>query len=120
MRSGSGRAPKNASPKVSNHGSIEVGNIVGRGTMRISSTAKPTASEVAYYKVLKGQLDAVLAEFNAVTSHELADFNRAVADQKITPVTLLPTVATEEEETRANAILALRALINFIYFASTY
>jgi photosystem II stability/assembly factor-like uncharacterized protein len=65
-----------------------------------SADTKPTASEAAYYQVLKKQLDAVLAEFHGAVDRELADFNAAVGQQKIAPVVLLPKV---EEGSAASA-----------------
>ena len=64
-----------------------------------SADAKPTASETAYYQVLKKQLDAVLAEFQGIADHDLADFNKTVEGQKIAPVVLLPKVEEETPET---------------------
>ncbi len=57
--------------------------------------AKPTASQAAYYLVLKKELDGVLAEFQDAVDHDLADFNRTVEQEKITPVTVLPKVGEE-------------------------
>jgi photosystem II stability/assembly factor-like uncharacterized protein len=57
--------------------------------------ARPTASQAAYYEVLKKQLDGVLAEFRDAVDHDLADFNRTVAQEKVAPVTLLPKVGEE-------------------------
>jgi hypothetical protein len=60
-----------------------------------SADAKPTAAEEAYYQVLKKQLDGVLSDFRNVVDHDLGDFNRAVQEQKIAPVTVLPKVGDE-------------------------
>ena len=57
-----------------------------------SADTKPTASETAYYQVLKRQLDAVLAEFQGIADRDVADFNKTVESQKIAPVVLLPKV----------------------------
>ena len=43
-----------------------------------SADAKPTASQQAYYLVLKKQLDAVLVEFQQAVDRDLADFHAAV------------------------------------------
>jgi photosystem II stability/assembly factor-like uncharacterized protein len=60
-----------------------------------SADTKPTASQEAYYRLLKKQLDAILAEFKDVVDHDVADFNAAVQTQKIAPVTVLPKVGEE-------------------------
>jgi len=60
-----------------------------------SADTKPTASQEAYYLVLKKQLDGIQAEFKGVVDHDLADFNAAVQAQKIAPVTVLPKVGDE-------------------------
>jgi hypothetical protein len=60
-----------------------------------SADTKPTASQQAYFLVLRKQLDAVLAEFKDVVGRDLADFNAAVLGQKIEPVTVLPKVGEE-------------------------
>ena len=60
-----------------------------------SADARPTASQQAYYLVLKKQLDAVAADFKDACDHDLADFNAAVQGQKIAPVTVLPKVGDE-------------------------
>jgi hypothetical protein len=60
-----------------------------------SADTKPTASQEAYYRLLKKQLDAILAEFKDVVDHDVADFNAAVQAQKIAPVTVLPKVGEE-------------------------
>ena len=57
-----------------------------------SADSKPTAAEAEYYQVLKKQLGAVLAEFQGVVDHDVADFNAAVEGQKLAPVTVLPKV----------------------------
>ncbi len=41
-----------------------------------TADAKPTAGAVKYYDVLKGQLDAVLAEYRAIETKDLPEFNR--------------------------------------------
>ncbi len=60
-----------------------------------SADAKPTASQAEYYLVLKKELDGILAEFRDAVDHDLADFNRTVADEKVAPVTVLPKVGDE-------------------------
>jgi hypothetical protein len=60
-----------------------------------SADTKPTASQAAYYLVLKKDLDGILAEFQDAVDHDLADFNRTVAQEKIPSVTVLPKVGDE-------------------------
>jgi hypothetical protein len=60
-----------------------------------SADTKPTASQAEYYLVLKKELDGILAEFRDAVDHDLADFNRTVADEKVAPVTVLPKVGEE-------------------------
>ncbi|MEP6471963.1 MAG: glycosyl hydrolase, partial [Acidobacteriota bacterium] len=42
-----------------------------------SADAKPTASAVVYYDVLKKRLDAIVAEYRSLLDRDVADFNRA-------------------------------------------
>jgi photosystem II stability/assembly factor-like uncharacterized protein len=51
-----------------------------------SADAKPTTASVKYYDLLKGRLDAVKAEFQAILDKDVKDFNKAVEDAKIPPV----------------------------------
>ena len=60
------------------------------------SDGKPTDSAVAYSGVLDRQLTALLDQLQQVVEHDLADFNRTVAEQKIAPVTLIPKVFEDE------------------------
>ena len=55
-----------------------------------SADAKPTASSVQYYGLLKGRLDAVKAEYRTILDTGVKDFNRAVAEAKIPPVAPAP------------------------------
>jgi photosystem II stability/assembly factor-like uncharacterized protein len=51
-----------------------------------SADAKPTDSEVAYYKEIRGRLDGILAELKGVLDGDLTAFNRAVAEAGIPPI----------------------------------
>jgi photosystem II stability/assembly factor-like uncharacterized protein len=55
-----------------------------------SADARPTPAEDTYYKELKSRLTAAKAEFQKIVDTDLADFNRAVAEQNIPPV-VVPT-----------------------------
>jgi len=61
-----------------------------------SADTKPTASQEAYYKILRKQLDGIVVEFQAAVDKDLADFDRAVQEQKMAPVTVLPKVGEAE------------------------
>ena len=55
-----------------------------------SADARPTPSSVQYYALLKGRLDAIEAEFQGILDKDVREFNRAVQDAKIPPVTAAP------------------------------
>jgi len=57
-----------------------------------SADARPTASSVQYYGLLKARLDAVKAEYKAILDTGVKDFNRAVAEAKIPPVAPAPKI----------------------------
>ena len=57
-----------------------------------SADAKPTPGSVRYYDVLKGRLEAILAELSGVLEKDLADFNRAVEAAKLAPVVPAPKI----------------------------
>ena len=51
-----------------------------------SADAKPTAASEVYYTQIRGQLDAILAERDAIFSKDLAEFNATVRAEDIAPV----------------------------------
>jgi hypothetical protein len=55
-----------------------------------SADAKPTDSSVVYYRQIRAQLDAILAELKAVLDSDLAEFNKAVRAAEIPPVVVPP------------------------------
>jgi photosystem II stability/assembly factor-like uncharacterized protein len=57
-----------------------------------SADAKPTASSVAYYDVLKSRLAAILAEYQGLVDGDVADFNRAVTSAGIPPAVAAPKI----------------------------
>ena len=57
----------------------------GRGASR-----SPRPAETAYYAELKAKLDTVLAEVNGLFEKDLSEFNAAVRDAGIPPVSVLP------------------------------
>jgi hypothetical protein len=57
-----------------------------------SADARPTATSVQYFELLKGRLDAVKAEYKAILDTGVKDFNRAVAEAKIPPVAPAPKI----------------------------
>ncbi|HET7453797.1 MAG TPA: glycosyl hydrolase [Thermoanaerobaculia bacterium] len=61
-----------------------------------SADTKPTASQEAYYLVIRKQLDGIIAEFNDAVNKDVADFNRTVEQQKLAPVTVLTKVGETE------------------------
>jgi photosystem II stability/assembly factor-like uncharacterized protein len=66
----------------------------GLATVVASADAKPTAASYAYYKEIKGTLDAILAERDAVFGKDLVEFNKAVQAEDVPPV----VVVKEKEE----------------------
>ena len=63
---------------------------VGLATVVGSADAKPTDASWAYYKIIRAQLDGVLAELKGVLDKDLADFNRSVREKDIPPVVVVP------------------------------
>ncbi len=57
-----------------------------------SADAKPTPASVAYYDLLKGRLDAIVAEYRALVGGDVAEFNRAVAEAKLPRVAPAPKI----------------------------
>ncbi|MGE5277378.1 MAG: VPS10 domain-containing protein [Acidobacteriota bacterium] len=55
-----------------------------------SADARPTASSVKYYGLLKERLAAIQAEYRAALDRDVADFNRAVEAAKLAPVSPAP------------------------------
>ena len=70
----------------------------GLASVVASADAKPTDVSWTYYKLVRGQLDGVLAELRAVFDKDLADFNRAVAEQNIPPVVVVPVKKAAEAD----------------------
>jgi photosystem II stability/assembly factor-like uncharacterized protein len=64
---------------------------VGIATAAGSADGAPRAAEREYYAELKAKLDAILSEMNGVFGKDLADFNAAVRDAGIPPVSVLPS-----------------------------
>ena len=62
----------------------------GIATVVASADAKPTDSSPVYLKQIQGELAAVQAELKGVLDRDLADFNKAVRDQDIPPVVVVP------------------------------
>ncbi len=62
----------------------------GIATVVASADAKPTDASPAYLKQIQGELSAVQAELKAVLEKDLADFNKAVREQDIPPVVVVP------------------------------
>ncbi len=58
----------------------------GLATVVASADAKPTEASYAYYKLIQGQLSAILAELKGVLDRDLADFNKIVREENVPPV----------------------------------
>ncbi|HEX7252770.1 MAG TPA: hypothetical protein VF376_07825, partial [Thermoanaerobaculia bacterium] len=61
----------------------------GLASVVASADAKPTDSSYVYYKEIKGKLDGVLAERDALFAGDLAEFNKAVRAADIPPVVVV-------------------------------
>lgn len=61
-----------------------------------SADARPTISSVKYHALLQSRLSDLDLEFQEVSGKALSEFNRAVVEQKITPVVVLPKAGEEE------------------------
>ncbi len=75
----------NYEPKL-DHDWVYLAAVVG------SADAKPLASSVQYYAILKARLDAILAELQAVLDKDVRDYNRAVEAAKIAPAAAAPKI----------------------------
>jgi photosystem II stability/assembly factor-like uncharacterized protein len=67
----------------------------GLASVVSSADAKPTDSSAVYYKQIRGELDGILKELQAVLDGDLAAFNRRVAQAGIPPVVAAPAKAKE-------------------------
>jgi photosystem II stability/assembly factor-like uncharacterized protein len=55
-----------------------------------SADAKPTKGSLEYYELLKGRLASIVAEYDRLMSSDVAEFNRALEEQKIPRVAPAP------------------------------
>jgi len=62
----------------------------GIATVVASADAEPTDTSPIYLKQIQGELAAVQAELKTALEKDLADFNRAVREQDIPPVVVVP------------------------------
>jgi photosystem II stability/assembly factor-like uncharacterized protein len=67
----------------------------GLASVVSSADAKPTDSSAVYYREIRGTLDGILKELQAVLDVDLAAFNRSVAQAGIPPVVAAPAKAVE-------------------------
>jgi len=59
---------------------------------------RPTQSQIQRMTALGKELDAVVAEFNALTKKELPVVNAALEKKKITPITLMTKTDWEKKQ----------------------
>ncbi len=59
-----------------------------------SADAKPTASALVYYDVLKKRLDAIVAEYRSLLDRDVADFNRAADAAGVPRIAPAPRIGT--------------------------
>jgi photosystem II stability/assembly factor-like uncharacterized protein len=61
----------------------------GLAAVVASADSKPTDASEVYYKDIRGQLDGILAERDAIFAKDLADYNKAVRSEDIAPVAVV-------------------------------